>query len=345
MFTRAASTPETVRRGLPPADGVSRDCTSATSGRRPSSVTVTHVPSTGSETPERNRPEGSSRDSMPSSRRSKQPTSSVGPKRFFTARTRRSREWRSPSNWQTTSTRCSSSRGPAMVPSFVTWPTRTVVIPFSLAVRMRLAATSRTWLTPPAIPSTSVDCRVCTESTITSSGSVRSICPSARPRSVSAVRRRVSAIAPIRSARERTCAADSSPVRYSTERGPPPPAPRAVWAATSNSSVDLPMPGSPASRITAPGTRPPPSTRSSSRTPVERNEASVASTSAMRGATSATVAARVRPVVDVSPISSTVPHDWHSPQRPTHFTVVQPHSVQRYPGARFGAVLVAMRPL
>ena len=28
-------------------------------------------------------------------------------------------------------------------------------------------------------------------------------------------------------------------------------------------------------------------------------------------------------------ISSTLPHVWHSPQRPTHFAVVQPHSAQR----------------
>jgi hypothetical protein len=27
--------------------------------------------------------------------------------------------------------------------------------------------------------------------------------------------------------------------------------------------------------------------------------------------------------------STTVPHCWHSPQRPTHFAVVHPHSVQR----------------
>jgi hypothetical protein len=27
--------------------------------------------------------------------------------------------------------------------------------------------------------------------------------------------------------------------------------------------------------------------------------------------------------------STTVPHSWHSPHRPAHFAVVQPHSVQR----------------
>ena len=45
---------------------------------------------------------------------------------------------------------------------------------------------------------------------------------------------------------------------------------RAVCDATSSSSVLLPTPGSPASRMAAPGTRPPPSTRSSSGTPLVR---------------------------------------------------------------------------
>ncbi|CAB4993610.1 unannotated protein [freshwater metagenome] len=67
----------------------------------------------------------------------------------------------------------------------------------------------------------------------------------------------------MRSARRRTCEADSSPLTYKTgiERD-------AVCAATARSSVDLPTPGSPATRIAAPGTKPPPSTRSSSETPV-----------------------------------------------------------------------------
>ena len=29
------------------------------------------------------------------------------------------------------------------------------------------------------------------------------------------------------------------------------------------------------------------------------------------------------------PTASTLPHAWHSPQRPTHLTAVQPHSEQR----------------
>jgi hypothetical protein len=30
--------------------------------------------------------------------------------------------------------------------------------------------------------------------------------------------------------------------------------------------------------------------------------------------------------------STTEPHSWHSPQRPTHFEVVQPHALQTYVG-------------
>ena len=40
-------------------------------------------------------------------------------------------------------------------------------------------------------------------------------------------------------------------------------------------------------------------------------------------------AAVVRTVT--APISLTLPQDWHSPQRPTHLTAVQPHSEQRKP--------------
>ncbi|GAB3149505.1 hypothetical protein GCM10027058_11950 [Microbacterium neimengense] len=39
------------------------------------------------------------------------------------------------------------------------------------------------------------------------------------------------------------------------------------------------------------------------------------------------VSERITPVGCVA--STTVPHCWHSPQRPAHFAVVHPHSVQR----------------
>jgi hypothetical protein len=49
-----------------------------------------------------------------------------------------------------------------------------------------------------------------------------------------------------------------------------------------------------------------------------------------------TGAAWVRPV-RAGAATSTVPHAWHSPQRPTHLLVVHPHSAQTYAGR---AVLV-----
>src|SRR5699024_2522349 len=89
--------------------------------------------------------------------------------------------------------------------------------------------------------------------------------------------------------------------------------------------VDLPPPGSPASRRTPPGTTPPPSTRSNSAMPDAERSVDSAFTSVIGRAPTAGVAGAVR-AVWVIPASSTVPHAWHWPQRPTHFPVVQPHS-------------------
>src|SRR6201991_1805864 len=116
-----------------------------------------------------------------------------------------------------------------------------------------------------------------------------------------------------------------------------------MLAAASSSSVDLPMPGSPASSTTAPGTRPPPSTRSSSLTPVVRAAAISALTWPIgsAGAVVAPACTTLNPAR--APSSSTVPPAWHSPHRPTHLVVRQPHSAQRYPG--FWAVLAMLRRL
>jgi len=212
MPTRAASSPEVVRLGTSSTDVPTRACTSAGSGRRPSSVTVTQVPDTGSRCWDRNSPLGSGSPISPYSPRSKHPTSSVGPYRFLTARTMRSWECRSPSKYSTTSTRCSRARGPATEPSLVTCPTRMVAIDRSLATEISALATARTWVTPPAEPSMSAAATVCTESMMSSPGSIASTCPSTASRSVSAARNSRSLTAPIRSARDRTWAADSSPV-------------------------------------------------------------------------------------------------------------------------------------
>ena len=89
----------------------------------------------------------------------------------------------------------------------------------------------------------------------------------------------------------------------------------------------LPTPGSPASRIAAPGTRPPPRTRSSSGTPLVRKAEASTATSPIGTAGAVTGAAAARSVG--AAVSATDPQDWHSPQRPTHLPVSHPHSEQR----------------
>ena len=266
IAARAESMPLTARRGLPAAGDPMSACTSPMSGRLPSSVTVTAVPGTGCGRWSLKRPEGSATPSIPLSCNRKQPTSSAAPNRFLTPRTMRSADERSPSKCSTTSTRCSSDRGPAMAPSLVTWPTRmsaTPAGPAALTYEVSAVVTARTWVTPPATPSDSVVDMVCTESTTMSDGRTCSMWPSAVCRSDSAARNTSSWLQPVRSARIRIWPADSSPERYRARR----PA-SAQRCTTSSSSVDFPTPGSPASSVTEPGTSPPPSTRSSSLTPV-----------------------------------------------------------------------------
>ena len=255
----------TARRGVASVERATSACTSATSGRRPSRVTVTQVPGTGLGAPGQEQP---GRVGQPARCRRRRARSSrprrPGRTGSSTARTSRSVECRSPSNCSTTSTRCSSTRGPAIAPSLVTCPTSTVAMPRSLATAISAAATARTWVTPPAVPSTAGEAIVCTESTTSRPGSTASTWPSTRGQvGLGGEVAAAGCSAPMRSARSRTWAADSSPVTYQGGAGRP----RAPGA-TSSSSVDLPTPGSPASSTTAPGTRPPPSTRSSSPTPV-----------------------------------------------------------------------------
>ena len=88
-------------------------------------------------------------ETRPRSLISNRPISSVAPKRFFCARSTRSERSASPSNISTTSTRCSSTRGPATTPSLVTCPIRTMQTFRALARRCRRAADSRTCATDP----------------------------------------------------------------------------------------------------------------------------------------------------------------------------------------------------
>ena len=62
----------------------------------------------------------------------------------------------SPSNDITASTICSTTRGPAIWPSLVTWPTRMIAAPLILAKRIKAWAEPRTWLTVPGVDSIDV---------------------------------------------------------------------------------------------------------------------------------------------------------------------------------------------
>ena len=208
-------------------------------------------------------------------------------------------------------------------------------MPRALATAMSAAATARICGTPPAAPSLASVEIVCTESTTSRPGCTSSTWVSSAPRSFSAARNRPGWTLPVRSARSRTWAVDSSPVTISA-RSPPRAAKR--WA-TSSSSVDLPTPGSPASRTTEPGTSPPPSTRSSSATPVGRARAIVGIEFADRtGGPGDRAGATARR--GAAPTSATVPQAWHSGQRPIQRRDRLPQSVHRKPGLRAALGLV-----
>ena len=178
------------------------------------------APPVAQERPRRDRsPRAGPRRSSPG-----RPTSSVEPKRFLALRSRRSGPYRSPSSSSTTSTRCSSVRGPARLPSLVTWPTRTTGVPRSCAQAPSRAAASRTWPTEPAGPFQPVagerldrvhDQQPRVESLGGREDGVRDRWPRAR----GCRSRPGPAIRPRRSARRCSCSADSSPEAYSTRAG------------------------------------------------------------------------------------------------------------------------------
>src|SRR5437773_1813913 len=222
---------------------------------------------------------------------------------------------------------CSSVLGPAMPPPFVTWPTSSTAGPASLANRMSRAADSRTWPTFPGAPSSSLVYVVWIESTNTTRlPSARAWCSIASSR-VSPSTCTAPASTASRSARSRTCSGDSSPETYSVET----PA-RSRCAAHCTSHVDFPMPGSPPTSTTDPGTIPPPSTKSSSRSPVGHRSTPGAPSSDSRTGGRSREAVRLlsdRPTVRLRGSSASVFHAPHASQRPPHFGCSAPQSVQR----------------
>ena len=220
-------------------------------------------------------------------------------------------------------------RGPATVPSLVTWPTRATQVRPALATSASRVATSRTWPTLPAGPVRSAEAMVWTLSTTASAGATDSIAPTAVASSVVATRPRPLTTAPTRSARPRTWEADSSPVMYRTSE---PPAARR--AASCSSSVLLPMPGSPPNSTIEPGTRPPPSTRSTSPIPLTIRSASALDSSEMGEmaptANAAVVRSRARAAATgrLMTVSTSVFHASHDGHCPAQRGVSAPHCWQ-----------------
>jgi hypothetical protein len=152
--SRPESQPITERLGDPPGLGASSTWISMSTGREPSSPANTALPATLPRRSARNSAEGLATSASPAPVISKTPISSVAPKRFLMPR--RMRNWwpRSPSKCSTTSTMCSSTRGPAMLPSLVTCPTSISAKPCVFAARISSNAAARTCVTLPGAEST-----------------------------------------------------------------------------------------------------------------------------------------------------------------------------------------------
>lgn len=94
----------------------------------PSTATVMADPMASFLRPSRNCSEGFLTSRIPDSSISKMPISLQEPKRFLEDLRNLSCWKRSPSSCKTVSTRCSRTRGPARLPSLVTWPIRKIEV-------------------------------------------------------------------------------------------------------------------------------------------------------------------------------------------------------------------------
>ena len=153
--------------------------------------------------------------------------------------------------------------GPAIAPSLVTCPTRSTGTPVALATSLMRSTAARTWETLPGGPGVPASRSVWTELTTTREGRSASIVAITVSTSDSTSRRTLAPVHPSRRARRASCSSDSSPVQYSAGDTSSP-----QLFDTCSAMVDFPMPGSPPSSTTLPGTIPPPRTRSTSQDPV-----------------------------------------------------------------------------
>src|SRR5258708_4701055 len=225
---------------------------------------------------------------------------------------------------------CSSVLGPAMPPPLVTCPTKRTPGPASFATRMSRAAHSGPGPRSPGAPSSSPVYVVWIESTNTTRAPMAWACGMMSSSRVSPSTWTRPASTASRSARSRIWSGDSSPDTYNV--GTPACSRRAAhWS----KRVDFPIPGSPPTSVTEPGTMPPPSTKSNSASPVRQRSAPPALTSARRtGGGPAGRPARERRCARPgawrpSGSSARVFHAPHASQRPAHFGCSAPQSVQR----------------
>ena len=120
---------------------------------------------------------------------------------------------------------CSSTRGPATVPSLVTWPTIKTETPSPFASPKSTEVASRTWETLPGAELEFSLYMVWMESMITVCGRTSRMVSEMMSRFVSQNRRSLSEKLPIRAARILICFKDSSPEIYRTSL----PSPESFW--------------------------------------------------------------------------------------------------------------------
>ena len=267
-----------VRRGTCSGDLPTSACSSASSGRRPSIVTVTQVPGTGSSWREVNSPEGSGTSTMPSSAISKQPTSSAGPNRFLVRPDQPEAGVPVALERQHHVHQVLQQPRPGDVPVLgdVTDDDHRHAALLGHPDQRAGHLADLGDAAGGAVGLGRADGLHRVDHQQRRAGPPR--CGRARCRGRS--RRPGRARRPARRS-ARPAAGPGRRTPRPSRTGCVRPA-FAHCAATSSSSVDLPTPGSPASSTTAPGTRPSPSTRSSSPTPVRTRAAASASTSLIR---------------------------------------------------------------
>lgn len=224
-------------------------------GRVPSIVTPIAAPTTSAERFSTNSRPGFLRSRSHCGVIANKPVSSVGPKRFLKTRSMRYDEPSVHSRNKTVSTKCSSTFGPEIEPSFVTCPISTTEVQEDLQYSSSISATARICVIDQQEDAISVEYAKLTESITTKpywpcfkSEMIDSISPVV-------TRRMDSFAAPSRWARSLTWDMLSSALTYKTGKSGD-----AIQSATCNESVDFPIPGSPESSTKLPRTSQPPKT-------------------------------------------------------------------------------------